>query len=121
LSIQHPFPIALRPGAARCSRSRGPPVLPPCKTAAREAELFTIEGDAMVSLGFAREGQPLMVEGYEVSLGPVKRYTAMQVYNRPQEPVLVLGSVLMFAGLVWHFYFRHRDRKRAAGVETADA
>jgi hypothetical protein len=20
--------------------------------------------------------------------------------------------VLMFAGLVWHFYFRHRDRRR---------
>ena len=36
----------------------------------------------------------------------------MQVYNRPQEPILVLGSILMFVGLVWHFYFRHRDRRR---------
>jgi hypothetical protein len=46
-----------------------------------------------------------------VSLGRINRYTAMQVYNRPQEPVLVWGCILMFVGLVWHFYFRHRDRK----------
>jgi hypothetical protein len=36
----------------------------------------------------------------------------MQVYNRPQEPILIWGSVLMFLGLVWHFYFRHRDHRR---------
>jgi hypothetical protein len=76
------------------------------------AEVFTIENDAVVSLGAVQEGQPLTIEGHEVSMGSVSRYTAMQVYNRPQEPILVLGSVLMFLGLVWHFYFRHRDRKR---------
>ena len=78
----------------------------------REIELFTMEEDNVVSLGFANADQPLVVDGYQVSLGPVKRYTAMKVYNRPQEPILVLGSVLMFLGLVWHFYVRHRDRRR---------
>ena len=87
---------------------------------AREAELFTREGEEIVSLGFAGREEPLSVSGYEVSLGPVKRYTSAQVYNRPQEPVLVAGSVLMFAGLVWHFYFRYRDRRRE-GKDDADA
>lgn len=77
----------------------------------REIELFTMEDDKVVSLGFASADQPLVVDGYQVLLGPVKRYTAMQVYNRPQEPILVWGCILMFAGLVWHFYFRHRDRR----------
>jgi hypothetical protein len=78
----------------------------------REIEIFTMENDNIVSLGVVSDDQSLSVEEYELSLGAVKRYTGIQVYNRPQEPVLVLGSVLMFLGLVWHFYFRHRDRKR---------
>lgn len=79
---------------------------------ARQAEVFTIENNAMRSYGYATHEQPIEVEGHKVALGAVKRYTGMQVYNRPQEPILVLGSVLMLLGLVWHFYFRHRDRKR---------
>jgi cytochrome c biogenesis protein ResB len=79
---------------------------------ARQAEIFTIEGDELRTYGNATQEQALEVEGHEVTLGAIRRYTGMQVYNRPQEPVLVLGSVLMFLGLVWHFYFRHRDRKR---------
>lgn len=79
----------------------------------REIEIFTMENDNVVSLGVVSDDQSLSVGEYEVSLGPVKRYTAMKVYNRPQEPVLVAGSVLMFLGLVWHFYFRHRDRREA--------
>jgi hypothetical protein len=77
-----------------------------------KADLFTKEGEELVSLGSASAEEPLELEGYEISVGPVRRYTGMQVYNRPQEPILVWGSVLMFAGLVWHFYFRHRDRRR---------
>jgi hypothetical protein len=77
-----------------------------------EVELLKVEEDQLLSLGFAGREQALEVEGSKFTLGPVKRYTAMQVYNRPQEPILVAGSVLMFAGLVWHFYFRHRDRRR---------
>jgi hypothetical protein len=76
------------------------------------AEFFTIEDDEQISLGIATQEKPLVIEGNSLSLGPIKRYTGMQVYNRPQEPVLVVGGVLMFAGLVWHFYFRHRDRKQ---------
>lgn len=76
------------------------------------AEVFTIENDALVSLGSVQDGQPLTIEGHEIRMGSVSRYTGMQVYNRPQESVLVWGCILMFAGLVWHFYFRHRDRRR---------
>ena len=77
-----------------------------------ELEIFTKEGEALASLGTASSGQPVSLDGFEISVGPVRRYTAMQVYNRPHEPVLVLGSALMCLGLVWHFYFRHRDRRR---------
>jgi hypothetical protein len=86
-----------------------------------QAELFTIENDSMVPIGILRHGQGLEVERHTLTLGPVKRYTGMQVYNRPQEPVLVWGSVLMFAGLVWHFYFRHRDRRREKGRHQDNA
>ena len=85
----------------------------------QQAEVFTIEDDQMTSLGFARKEQSLTIDGHDVSLGPVKRYTGMQVYNRPQGSILVLGSVLMFVGLVWHFYFRHRDRKTGTGTSNA--
>jgi len=81
----------------------------------KETELFTVEDEQLVSLGFARRDKALEIEGNKFMVGPVKRYTGMQVYSRPQEPVLVLGSILMFVGLVWHFYFRHRDRKQADG------
>ena len=86
-----------------------------------EAEFFTIEGDKMTTLGHVRKDKPLEIEGYSLTLGPVKRYTGIQVYNRPQEWVLVLGSILMFAGLVWHFYFRHRERKQEDRGDTDDA
>ena len=76
------------------------------------AEILARSGDELESLGMVAEGVSVNVDGYEVSLGPVRSYTGIQVYNRPQEPVLLWGTVLMFAGLVWHFYFRHRDRRR---------
>ena len=41
----------------------------------------------------------------------VKRYTGLAIYNRPHAPILVIGCLAMLFGLVWHFYFRHRDRK----------
>jgi cytochrome c biogenesis protein ResB len=78
-----------------------------------QAEVFTIEDEQKVSLGILRADRALDIDGNELVLGKVARYTGMQIYNRPQEPVLVAGSILMFAGLVWHFYFRHRDRKSA--------
>ena len=87
-------------------------ILQLAKADTAKADLFTKEGDELVSLGSASADEPLELEGYEISVSPLRRYTGMQVYNRPQEPILVAGSVLMFAGLVWHFYFRHRDRRR---------
>ena len=77
-----------------------------------EAEFFTVDDGVMSSVGVLRKDQPLEIEGSRIFLGRINRYTGMQVYNRPQEPILVWGCILMFAGLVWHFYFRHRDRKR---------
>ena len=81
-------------------------------TGAHEVEILARDGDEIASLGVVAEGRPLEVGETSVALGPVRQYTGAQVYNRPQEPILVWGSVLMFAGLVWHFYFRHRDRRR---------
>ena len=89
--------------------------------ASQEAEFFILDDNKVVRLGVLSRGQPLEIEGNRLSLGQIKRYTGMQVYNRPQEPVLVLGSILMFAGLVWHFYFRHRERKQEGRGDTDNA
>lgn len=83
-----------------------------------EAGVFTLDGQEMVELGVLRAGESLEIDRYELSLGPVRRYTGVQVYDRPQESILVWGSVLMFAGLVWHFYFRHRDRRREGQADA---
>jgi hypothetical protein len=82
------------------------------------AEIFTIENEQVISLGFAGRDAPLVIDGYSVRMGAIKRYTGLFIYNRPQEPVLVLGCILMLAGLVWHFYHRYRNSKsdsRGAG------
>ena len=76
------------------------------------AEIFAKGDDGIDTLGHVLADAPLAIDRYTLSLGQVRQYTGIQVYSRPQEPVLVAGSVLMFAGLVWHFYFRHRDRRR---------
>ena len=77
-----------------------------------EVEILERVAEQIASLGAVAEGRPLSVGGTSVRLGVARQYTSAQVYNRPQEPILVLGSILMFLGLVWHFYFRHRDRRR---------
>jgi len=81
----------------------------------RQAQVFTIEDEKMISLGIVSEGQALELEGYSISLGAYKRYTGMTVYNRPQAWLLIIGCLAMLFGLVWHFYFRHRDRGRKIG------
>jgi cytochrome c biogenesis protein ResB len=85
----------------------------------QEVEILERDGEQIASLGMVTRDEPLLVDGAtrpidvaSVALGAVRKYTAAQVYNRPQEGILIWGSVLMFAGLVWHFYFRHRDRRR---------
>lgn len=74
-------------------------------------EIFTLQDGEPSSLGLVRPQQPLKFEHYFLALGSVNRYMGVQIYNRPQQPVLIAGILLMLAGLIWHFYFRHRDRK----------
>jgi cytochrome c biogenesis protein ResB len=63
-------------------------------------------------LGMVSENESLSIDDHTLSLGNIKRYTGLSIYNRPHAPVLVAGCLLMMFGLVWHFYFRHRDRKK---------
>jgi hypothetical protein len=83
------------------------------------AQVFTIRDEQMVSLGFISDGRPLELDGHTISLGEVKRYTGLTVYNRPHGPVLVAGSLVMLFGLVWHFHFRHRDRRKTVRGEAS--
>ncbi len=87
-------------------------------TGAREVELLERVGERVATLGVVADNQPLAVGRTSVMLGAARRYTGAQVYSRPQEPILVGGSVLMFLGLVWHFYFRHRDRRREGQADA---
>ena len=78
-----------------------------------KAEVFTIRDGEVVPLGTIGESLPaLELDGYSVALGKIRRYTGLKIYNRPHAPLLVAGSLAMLFGLVWHFYFRLRDRKR---------
>jgi len=83
------------------------------------AEVFTVQDQQMVMLGTVSEGRSLGVGDFTVALGEFRRYTGMTIYNRPHGPVLVAGSLIMMFGLVWHFYHRHRDRKKG-GARVAN-
>jgi len=74
------------------------------------AQVFTMVDEQMTQLGVVSRGRALEIDGYSVALGAVKRYTGLTIYNRPHAPILVIGCLAMLFGLVWHFYFRHRDR-----------
>lgn len=75
------------------------------------AQVFTMVDEQMVPLGVVSKEQQLEIDGHFVSLGNIKRYTGLFIYSRPHAWVLVLGCLAMMAGLTWHFYFRHRDRR----------
>ena len=75
------------------------------------AQVFTIADGQITLLGVVNQNQPLEIDGSTIKLGEYKRYTSLTIYNRPHAPILVLGCLAMLFGLVWHFYFRHRDRK----------
>jgi hypothetical protein len=76
------------------------------------AQVFTMVDGQMTPLGVISREQALELNGYSISLGDYKRYTGLAIYNRPHAPILVIGCLAMLFGLVWHFYFRHRDRTR---------
>ena len=82
------------------------------------AQVFTIVDGQMTQLGIVTREQALKINDSTVSLGVVKRYTALAIYNRPHGPVLVAGCLAMLFGLIWHFYHRHRDRKPANKGKT---
>lgn len=76
-------------------------------------QILTLENGQMTLLGLINRNRPMDLNGSMIALGHVRRYTGFFIYNRPQAPVLVLGCMAILFGLVWHFYFRHRDRNRA--------
>ncbi len=84
------------------------------------AQVFTLEGDQMTTLGMVSAEQGFELAGYTISLGAFKRYTGLLVYNRPHAPLLVIGSIAMLFGLLWHFYHRHRDRRRVGRGSVND-
>ena len=84
-----------------------------------KAQVFTRKDDQVELLGVVESGRDLAVEDHSIALGSVRRYTGLSIYNRPHAPVLVAGCLVMMLGLVWHFYFRHRDRKTLG--EASDA
>ena len=86
----------------------------------RQAQVFTMQDGQMTTLGVVSDGQPLELDGYSLSLGDYKRYTGITVYNRPHGWLLLSGCLAMLFGLIWHFYFRHRDRREKNREITQD-
>ena len=84
-------------------------------------QIFTIVDEQMTLLGIVSQELAMELNGYSISLGQYKRYTGLSVYNRPQMPILILGCLAMLFGLVWHFYHRHRDRRRKNEGGTKNA
>jgi cytochrome c biogenesis protein ResB len=82
------------------------------------AQVFTMKDMQMVPLGTVSREQSLEIDGSSISLGAIKRYTGLHIYDRPHGWVLVVGCLAMLFGLVWHFYFRHRDRGQKGKVKT---
>jgi cytochrome c biogenesis protein ResB len=81
---------------------------------ALSAEIFTMVDGQVTPLGVVGDNEGLSLDDHTLSLGSVKRYTGLSIYNRPHGPLLIAGCLAMMFGLVWHFYFRHRDRKTTA-------
>jgi cytochrome c biogenesis protein ResB len=76
------------------------------------AQVFTMVDEQVMPMGVIGHEQELVLDQHSIALGSVKRYTGMAIYNRPHEPILIIGCLAMLFGLVWHFYFRHRDRSK---------
>ena len=110
--LGRPKTIAIRPWQPPVFNVGNTPVMAHSlmDSAGLSAQVFTMVDEQMTPLGVVGTEQPLEIDGHFISLGNIKRYTGLLIYNRPHAWVLVLGCLAMLFGLVWHFYFRHRDR-----------
>jgi len=75
----------------------------------REVQLLRLVDGRPQVFAVLGPGDTAELGGYEIRLGAFKPYTAMSVYNRPHMPLLVIGTLMMMAGLIWHFYHRYRN------------
>lgn len=86
------------------------------------AEIFLLQEDGTsLSLGFAKEKEPLRLGAWTFSVANVRRYTGVHIYSRPEIPILLLGVFTLLVGLVGYFtrwghrllrYFRADGWKR---------
>jgi len=68
------------------------------------AEVFLLQGDGTSrSLGFAKQTEPLKFGAWTISVVNIRRYTGLQVYSRPEIPVLMLGVCSLIVGLIGYF------------------
>ena len=105
--------ILVRPWQPPVINVGGTPIMAHSRmdTGEPSVQIFTRENEQVAQLGVVNRGQALELNDLSIELGAVKRYTGLMIYNRPHGPILVIGCLAMMFGLVWHFYFRHRDRK----------
>ena len=73
------------------------------------AQILTMKNGKPEVLDVLEPGGHLQIGQSQVRLGEFRPYTSISVYNRPHMPLLVIGSLMMLAGLMWHFYHRYRD------------
>lgn len=84
------------------------------------AQLLTMKDAEVLPVGVITQGHPLEMDGFSISLGDIRRYTSLMIYDRPHAPLLVTGCLAMMLGLIWHFYFRHRERGRKKGTSRGE-
>ena len=105
--------ILVRPWQPPVINVGGTPIMAHSRmdTGEPSVQIFTRENEQVTPLGIVNREQTLELNDNSIKLGAVKRYTGLMIYNRPHGPILVIGCLAMMFGLVWHFYFRHRDRR----------
>lgn len=75
----------------------------------RQVQLLKlVDGQPQVA-GSVGPGETLDLDDHQIWLDGFRRYTGMSLYNRPHMPLLIIGSLMMLGGLIWHFYHRYRD------------
>jgi hypothetical protein len=75
----------------------------------QSVQVFTLEQGQPALLGTLMEDEILESGRDRIRLGAFRRYTGLAVYDRPHLALLVIGTLMMMLGLIWHFYHRYRD------------